>query len=640
MGGRSNGWWGFIALTFLLTAESAPAQEARLLRFPHIHGDQVAFTYAGDLYTAPLSGGAATRLTGHEGLEVFARFSPDGRSIAFSGEYAGTRQVYVIPSGGGEPRQLTFYPDVGAMPPRGGYDHLVLDWTPNGESILVRANRTPFGDRVGRYYLVDPDGGLERPLEIPEGATGATFDATGNRLAFNIKSREWRHWKRYEGGRQQDVWTYDLAAHTSERLTDFTGTDNFPMWVGDRIYFVSDRDENRRLNLYAYETGTGEVRQVTFHEDFDVLWPSRGQGGIVYENGGWIWHFDPATEETARLSFTIPGDRPLTNPYFKGVSDDVESFDISPSGKRAVFGARGEVFTVPAEHGNIRNISNTPGQRERAVSWSPDGLSVAYLSDATGSYQLYVAPADGSGAPLRLTNVQDAWIDAFRWSPDSERIAYHDNRNRLAAVDVARGSEVEIDRTATGSLQPFSWSPDSEWIVYTRNAANGFSNVWLYSFATDEAAQVTSDDTNEGSPAFDPEGRFLYFTSARDFTYAGLTSRFNSRIYVATLRADVGHPFPHRSDEEPSVTPADESGDGGQASEDEALVIELDGLGERVMPLPGLSPGSYGGLVGLSDGLLYVQGGNLMKYDLDDRDSEQIMTLVQGFALTPDRSQM
>jgi len=254
------------------------AGEARLLRFPHIHGEKVVFTYAGDLYTVPVTGGRATRLTSHEGLEVFARFSPDGRWIAFSGEYAGTRQVYLIPAEGGEPRQLTFYPDVGPMPPRGGYDHLPLDWTPDGKKILVRAHRTPFSDRVGRYFLVDPwNGGLETPLEIPEGGSGATFDATGTKLAYNIKMREWRNWKRYQGGRQQDVWVYDLVGHTSERLTDHPGTDNFPMWVGDVIYYVSDREDGK-LNLWAYDPRTGEHERVTAHAEYDVLWPSRGGG--------------------------------------------------------------------------------------------------------------------------------------------------------------------------------------------------------------------------------------------------------------------------------------------------------------------------------------------------------------------------
>ena len=228
-------------LLLSLTGVSSAQEETRLLRFPHINGNSVVFTYAGDLYTASLSGGGAKRLTSHEGLEVFARFSPDGRWIAFSGEYAGTRQVYIIPSTGGIPRQLTFYPDVGPMPPRGGYDHLVLDWTPDGSKIMVRANRTAFGQRVGRYYLVDPiNGGLEVPLEIPEGASGATYDETGTKLAYNIKSREWRHWKRYRAGRQQDVWIYDFSNHTSERITSESSTDNLPLWVGDEIFFVSE----------------------------------------------------------------------------------------------------------------------------------------------------------------------------------------------------------------------------------------------------------------------------------------------------------------------------------------------------------------------------------------------------------------
>jgi Tol biopolymer transport system component len=349
-------------ILLLIGADGAPAQEeARLLRFPHIHGNTVVFTYAGDLYTAPLAGGEAKRLTSHEGLELFARFSPDGRWIAFSGEYAGTRQVYVMPSAGGEPRQLTFYPDVGPMPPRGGYDHLVLDWTPDGSKILIRANRTPFGQRVGRYYLVDPvNGGLEVPLEIPEGASGATFDASGTRLAYNIKSREWRHWKRYRAGRQQDVWIYDLANQASERITTESSTDNFPLWVGDEIYFVSDRDQEEKLNLWVYDPGTGTQSQVTRFTEHDVMWPSRGVGGIVFENGGYLYHLNPETREARKLTITLTGDFPHRARYFKNVAENVESFDISPSGKRVVFAARGELFTVPAENGNIRNISGTP----------------------------------------------------------------------------------------------------------------------------------------------------------------------------------------------------------------------------------------------------------------------------------------
>ena len=645
-----------------VAADAAAPAETRLLRFPHIHGNTVVFTYAGDLYTASLDGGRATRLTSHEGLEIFARFSPDGRWIAFSGEYAGTRQVYLIPSTGGEPRQLTFYPDVGPMPPRGGYDHLVLDWTPDGRKILVRANRTPFGERVGRYYLVDPfEGGLERPLEIPEGASGATFDPTGTKLAYNVKSREWRHWKRYQGGRQQDVWLYDLEAHASQRITDYPGTDNFPLWVGDDVFFVSDRGAGRKLNLWRHDTATGEAVQVTAHDEFDVLWPSRGEGGIVYQNGGWIWHLDPATGESRRLSITVPGDRPHTTPRWLNAKDRIESFDLAPSGKRVVFGARGELFTVPAEHGNTRNLSRTPAARERDVAWSPDGRRVAYLSDATGAYELYVRDAAGAGEPRQLTRDGESWIYAPRWSPDSRWIAWSDQRNRLRAVDVESGRIREIDAATTGRLDDFAWAPDSRWVAYTKRSANTMSAVWLYSFDDDAATPVTGDMTDEGDPAFDPAGRFLYFVSARDFDFGD--EGFDARIFAATLQRDDPHPFPPRSDEEPAATPAGmaagsgtaggaggagAAGRGGESGADASssssprlpLRIDLDGLGDRVVALPGVPPGRYGGLTGTDKGLLYLSGGTLHLYELEAREAKPVLEGIRGYAVTPDRSKL
>jgi tricorn protease len=629
------------AVAFLLAAPGAAQDgDTRLLRFPHIHGDQVVFTYAGDLYTAGLDGGAVRRLTSHPGLEMFARYSPDGRWIAFSGEYAGTRQIYLIPATGGEPKQLTFHPDVGPMAPRGGYDHLVVDWTPDGSKILIRAARTPFGDRVGRYFLVDPfNGGLEQALEIPEGATGATFDPTGTRLAYNIKSREWRHWKRYEGGRKQDVWIYDLANRASQQVTNYTGTDNFPLWIGDDIYFTSDRGADRILNLWKHETGTGRVTQVTNHTEFDVLWPSRGAGGIVYQSGGWLWHFDPATVRSRRLSIAIPGDRPHTTPRWMGVSDRIESFDLSPSGNRALFGARGEIFTVPAEHGNIRNLTGTAAERERNVAWSPDGRSIAYLSDASGSYELYTRPADGSGSPRQLTNGGDSWIYAPVWSPDSRWIAWSDQRNRIRAVDVAAGTIREVDQTATGRLTDFSWSPDSRWIAFSKRSQNTMNALWLYSFAQDRATHVTGDMTDDASPVFDPKGRYLYFVSARDFNYGN--RGFDSRIYVATLRADDPHPFPHRSDEEPGATPGRAGGDGEAASSDRLpLRIDLAGLENRVVALPGLRPGRYTGLTATDNGLLYMSGGTLSLFELESRESKTVLERVRDYVTTPDRKKL
>jgi len=654
----------FLAATLGLSAQEG----TRLLRFPHVHGNTVVFTYAGDLYTAPLSGGDARRLTSHEGLEMFARFSPDGRWIAFSGEYAGTRQVYVMPSAGGTPRQLTFYPDVGPMPPRGGYDNLVLDWTPDGSKILVRMARTPFGERVGNYYLVDPvNAGLEVPLEIPEGATGATYDATGTKLAFNIKSREWRHWKRYRAGRQQDVWIYDLANHASQRITTESSTDNFPLWIGDEVYFVSDRDENEKLNLWVHDTRTGAVSQVTRFTEFDVMWPSRGQGGIVFENGGYLYHLDPATKQSRKLSITVTGDRPHTTPYFKNVAGNVESFAISPSGNRAVFGARGEIFSAPAKDGNIRNLSRTPAHRERGVVWSPDGKSISFFSDASGNYDLYVMPADGSGEPTLLVTGEAVWMDGVQWSPDSKWIAWSDNMNRLRAMEVGSRRLVDIDQTGMGALNDFSWSADSRWIAYAKADPNTMSSVWLHSFDAGRSTRVTDDMTSESGPAFDPKGRFLYFISARDFSYSGAGSSFQSRIYVATLRADHGHPFPPKSDEEPAVAGsaagATSGGSGAGAATGrggspqaagagsaaggtpsaaavEPFRIDLEGLGQRVMPLPGVAAGSYQGLIPLDDGLLYFSAGSLHKYTLDSRESAEVIARINGLSLTPDRKKM
>jgi tricorn protease len=626
-----------VLLLVALAASPGGAQEdTRLLRFPHVHGNTVVFTYAGDLYTAPLSGGDAKRLTSHEGQEMFARFSPDGRWIAFSGEYAGTRQVYVMPSGGGTPRQLTFYPDVGPQPPRGGYDHLVVDWTPDGSKILMRAARTPFGDRVGRYYLVDPvRGGLEVPLEIPEGATGATYDATGTKLAFNIKSREWRHWKRYRAGRQQDVWIYDLANSTSRQITTEASTDNFPLWIGNEVYFVSDRDENEKLNLWVYDTRSGAVRQVTRFTEFDVMWPSRGQGGIVFENGGWLYHLDPTTKQSRKLSITVTGDRPHTAPYYRNVASNAESFAISPSGNRVAFGARGEIFSVPAKDGNVRNVSSTPAHRERGVTWSPDGKWLSYFSDARGNYDLYVMSADGSGEPTLLETGDAVWMDGVRWSPDSKWVAWSDNMNRLRAMDVSSRRLVELDRTGMGGLNDFSWAPDSRWIAYAKAGANTMSSVWLYSFDTGRTTQVTGDVTNEFSPAFDPKGRFLYFVSARDFNYAGAASGFQSRIYAATLRADHGHPFPPKSDEEPAL-----AGRKGETPADTTFRVDLDGLGVRVMALPGLDPGGYQELIPLDDGVLYLSAGALHKYTLEDRETKEVIARINGLSITPDRKKL
>ena len=621
----------------LLQAPAADA-DARLLRFPHVQGDRVAFCYAGDIWTVGLGGGDARRVTSFdEGLELFPRISPDGRWIAFSGEYTGTRQVYVVPFSGGEPRQLTFYPDVGRMPPRGGYDNLVYDWTPDGTKILVRSNRTPYGQRIGKYLLVDPDGGLPTALPIPEGGS-ATFSPDGTKVAYNIISREWRTWKRYRAGRAQDIYVYDLGTNAVDRLTTFEGTDNHPLWIGDVIYFTSDRTGT--LNLFAFDLATREVRAVTEFEDYDVLFPARGAGGVVFERGGWIWHMDAETEAVRRIEIRLADDRPWLRPHWVEGDGNVDDWALSPSAKRAVVTVRGDVFTVPAEKGEPTRLTKTPTRRERDVRWSPDGETISYLAEVGDDYELFLFDRE-SGEERQLTDGTGSWILGHLWSPDSARLAYVDRAQRLVSVDIASGQAVVLDRGTESMIGSFSWSGDGSWITYAKQDVNGYGSIFLSPADRASPVRVTSDKFDESSPAFDPDGRFLWFVSARDFVYGDLS--FEQRIYGVLLREDVESPLAFEEDLEErddEPTEDEESGD-EEATEDveEALVIDVDGLSDRLIVLP-LESGGYRNLEGLSDGLLFVAGGSLRKYDLASREASEVLPGVFGYELSKERDRV
>ena len=629
----------------LLGASPLMAEDTRLLRFPDIHGDQVAFVYGGDIYTAFATGGIAQRLTSDEGQELYPKFSPDGRWLAYSAEYSGTRQVWVMPTAGGEPRQLTFYTDVGPMPPRGGTDYRVLDWTPDGQHVLVRANRTPYGQRVGVPLLVPFEGGMPRRLGPPE-TGGGMLSGDGQTYVYTPIDREFRTWKRHRGGRAQDVWTYDLANNTSRQLTDFVGTDNQPLWVDGRIYWASDREHT--LNLFVMAMDGSNVRKVTDFEDFDVLWPSSDRQRIVFENGGYIWLHDPAEGETRRVPIEVRGDRPHALPSFKNVKAQIESFDVSPAGERAVFGARGEIFTAPAEHGEIRNLSRTPNAREISVAWSPDGKWISYLSDATGEYEIYVRAQDGSGEPRQVTSDGHAWRFPPKWSPDSKKLAFADRANSLNIVDVDSGRVRQVDTTrhTNGSfrnLTQYTWSPDSQWLAYTKVNESYNSSIWVYSTRDREARQLTLDDTNEQNPVFDPKGRYLYFTSTRDWNLEFSSYEFNylyddaTRIFAATLAADGPALNRPRSDE---VDEADgDTGKNGEEDKDEpvSVTFDLEGFNDRLTALE-VSPGNYVGMAANEGGVFFVaadsNGGELHYYDLEKREASSVLKGISGYSLS------
>jgi len=570
-------------------ADDAPT---RMLRFADIYRDKVTFVYAGDIYLAPISGGQAVRLTSGPGKELFPKFSPDGTQIAFSAQFSGNRQVYVMDTRGEHLRQLTWYNDVGPMPPRGGYDYRILDWTPNGKSILVRANRLPWGVRMGRPYLVPVAGGMATPLAVPEGG-GGMLSPDGNTLVYTPIDREWRTWKHYRGGRAQDVWTYDLRSNTSQRLTVNPATDQHPLWVGNNIFFVSDRKHT--LNLFRY-VADGEPEQVTRHTDYDVLWPSAGPLAIVYENAGYLYRFDPQSGATRRLDIHVGGVRQATLPHYVKAAKTIDSFTLSPNGERAVVAARGELFSVPRKHGELRNLSRTPKAREISPIWSPDGRRVAYLSDASGEYEIYTRPAGASGKARRLTRDGHIWRFPPRWSPDGSKMIFADKAQTLWLVEIRSGKLTRLDQSDHNDITDYRWSPDNHWIAYTKTGANGIPAIWIYSLKRHQARQLTHGQEADFSPRFDPLGRYLYFLSNRDYQLRFSAYQFNyiytdaTRVYAATLAADGPILFPPKSDE--SRPAAGDKNDEEIAEAPDNITIDFAGLDERVVALPG-EPGNY-----------------------------------------------
>ncbi|HUP48026.1 MAG TPA: PDZ domain-containing protein [Thermoanaerobaculia bacterium] len=642
-----------IALMFIAATAHAQENLTRLLRQPDIHGDKIAFVYAGDIWVVDVRGGEARRLTSDAGMEYFPKFSPDGRFIAFTGEYSGSVQVFVIPTEGGTPRQLTFYNDVGPMPPRGGIDNRILDWTPDGQHILFLPHRLPWSDRMAQPYIVPVAGGMEKALAIPE-AGGGMYSPDGTKIVYTPIEREFRTWKRYRGGRAQDVWIYDLARNTAEQITHDPATDNQPVWVGETIYFTSDREDGK-LNLWSYDLRTRQSRKVTRHLDYDVLWPSSDRSQIVYESGGSIWRFDPSTAHSERVPIRVSGDFRNTLPRFQNVKSNIDWYSISPTGARALFAARGDAFTAPAKHGEIRNLTQTPGIRERDPVWSPDGKSIAYLSDRSGEgYEIYVRPADDPGAERQLTRGGKAWKFTALWSPDSRMLAFSDKDRNLNLLDVASGAVTAVDRDEYGDIRHYRWAPDSRWITYTKSDQAQFGSIYVYSVPDKRVHRLTSGMTHDLEPVFDPKGRYLYFRSNRDFNLTFSAWEFNYvytdpiRVYAGILAADGPPLLLPQSDEETSgattTAPAPPAANDKKKA-DEKVVVRIDpaGFEQRVRAIPG-SPGIYHSLDALSSGVLYMHGPSgkqaLKLYNIDDRKEETILEVLRGYELSANREKL
>lgn len=593
------------------------AAEARLLRFPATNGTDVVFSYAGDLYSAPLAGGTARRLTSHPGFEIFPHFSPDGRSVAFTGQYDGNTEVYLIPAEGGEPKRLTYTStnsrdDLGD---RMGPNNIVAAWTPDGASIVYR-NR--IGDGFdGKLWKVSPQGGMPQQIPLPEGGF-ASFSPDGKKMAYNRVMREFRTWKYYRGGMADDIWIYDPAAKSVTNITENPAQDIFPMWIGDEIFFISDRDMT--MNFFVYNTKTGKTEKVTDFSDFDVKFPNSDGKRIVFEKGGWIYELDPSTRQTRRVEITLDADNTQARPELRDVSDAIRSFGSNPDATRLVLTARGEIFDVPVKKGVTRNLTRSSDSNDRGGSWSPDGKNIAYIADKTGESEIWLQPAEG-GEPRQLTKDNDTYIRDFTWSPDSKTIVYTDRKNRVVAVDAVSGAKKTLFTNPAHEIRGVAFSPDSRWITYTRSGDNNMGVVYVRNIASGKEIPVTEKWYNSSAPVFSTDGRYLVFCSERDFNPNYSETEWNHSfnrmggVYLAMLSASTPSPFLPTD----GVAAKDEE----KKEADATVAIDADGLTQRLVKLP-LRSDYYGNFHSDGKKVWYSSSDGVSVFDLATSKNENV----------------
>ena len=648
-----------LAVFALSIASNGAAQgDSRpLMRFPDVHHGTVVFVYGEDIWSVPATGGVATRLTLHDGQERFPKFSPDGKWIAFTGEYDGNADVYVMSVHGGEISRVTFHP---------GFDQ-VVGWHPTQNKIIFSSGRKSFS-RFTRLFLVSPDGtGLEELL-MHEASFGS-YSEDGSRIAYTREEREFATWKRYQGGDAQDIYIFDFVANRDAKITDFAGTDQLPMWIGDKVYFNSDRD--RVLNIYSYDTRTGAVEQITRHNDYDVRRPSSGEKEIVYELGGTLRLFDTVTGEDRAVPVEILSDAPEARPYRANVEEFITNVAISPSGKRALVVARGEVFSVPEEDGPTRNLTGDSGARDKDAAWSPDGRKIAYVSDKGGEYEIYVADAKDGTEPRQLTRYKDGYRHTLRWSPDGKKIAFADQTLRCNYVDVESGKVVEIDKAdyedvdVSLDLKPindYAWSPDSRFIAYSKMGDDLVYKVYIYSLAEAKSRCVSGGLFNDFGPVFTTDGSHLLFVSNRrfdptlcDFEWEMVYKRA-AGVYALTLRRDGDPLLPFESDEEEPGDAAT-SGKKNKTDKDEKaakepvkVAIDFEGIAGRIEALP-LPPGNYRKLAVSGEALYYLDKDegdfnrfefretgsmDLHRFSFEEREEKMVVGGIDRYELSVD----
>jgi len=623
-------------LLFALTTLHAQESEGRLLRFPTVGNGVIAFSYAGDLYTVPLEGGTAVRLTSHIGYEVFPKISPDGKTIAFTGQYDGNTEVYTIPVEGGVPRRLTYTAtlDRDNIGDRMGPNNIVMGWTPDGKHVVFRSRWYSFSGMRAHLFTVPAEGGELTQIPTTEGGF-CSFSPDGEYLALNRMFREFRTWKYYKGGQADDIWVNKVGTTQLENITAGEGDraqDIFPIWIGSDIYYISDRDSI--MNLFRYNTEERITEKITEFDRYDIKFPSASQQHVVFENGGYIYTYDVRSEQLNKVDINIHDENLYARSRLLDIADQAAGFSLSPNAERVLISARGDIFSVPGTEGATYNLTRTPGVHERSAEWSPDGSQLAWFSDVSGEYQLVVMPYDNPAAPRSLTDFKDGYPDDLKWSPDSKKIFFTTEKRELWMADPVSGTAKELFTTPYEGIRGFDVSPDGKWISYATQAENRVSIVYLYSIEDNISYPVTSPWYDSGSGLFSEDGKYLFFTSYRDFNAAYSRVEWNasynlsSYVFVIPLAKDTPDPTALKAveykaketTEEKPAAPAKNRKDKKteEPSEKQTVVlVDTDGIVERASALP-LDPGMYQLLAAFNGDLYFWTRREVKKISMDD----------------------
>ena len=648
----------FLILVFAFINQGNSQINAKLMKYMDISKSQIVFVYGGDIWVVPKDGGTAIQLTHSPGEESWPRFSPDGSEIAYTASYRGNSDVYVMPVNGGVPKRVTYV----------SYADRMVDWHPDGEQLLIASRRETITPRVNQFYMVNKNGGFANKLKVPYGEL-ASFSEDGTQLAYITKITENYPFKRYRGGLTSDVLIYNLNSNTAENITNNTANDGKPAWAGNKIYFLSDQGNMLRSNIWSYDTTSKQTAQVTSFTDFDISFLSAGPDNLVFENGGKLYTMDLSTEQYKEISVNIISDLSVEMTKMQKVDKMIQNMNPSPTGKRVIFEARGELFNVPVKEGFVQNITRSSGAFDHDPSWSPDGNHIAYWSDASGEYEIYLQNTRKDARAVKLTQRGSGYGYALYWSPNSKKIAFIDEKNDISIIDVATGSIVKADNYTWNYghggrySYPISWSPDSKWITYTTGQENSNDAIYIYGLDSKKTQKVTSGFYSDSGPVFSADGKYLFFLTDRNLQpqYSDLgdgTWIYPNSTHLAaiSLTKDADYLLKPKNDAiAPEKKEEDKNADAGKKSKGKdkdkkeekkevTVKIDWDNMESRLVILPP-KPGNIGNLMAFEDKIVYRRFPNtgtadgkpaLMFYDLKEREEKNIMTNVQSAVATAD----